>query len=202
MCGTPPKIRLRPVALDAHTFEDLARTHVKKLHVGFGMLLFVAADKIFEQILAMWNGQLLRTCDPWAVVGGYRDGCILDWTKEGAPVTDLDLMMHEAQNRLAKFGGKVRIDRCTGMEMLAQIEDNSLDFIYLDGDHAKEVVYQELSTAWNKVKPGGIVGSHDHYNRSDQFQNCGVADAFWDFCHEKGIKPHWTMCTSVWVLKS
>jgi hypothetical protein len=51
--SAPPEIRLRPVSLDSHAFEDLARAHVKKLYVDFRMLLFVAGDEVVQEILAV-----------------------------------------------------------------------------------------------------------------------------------------------------
>jgi hypothetical protein len=46
---------LRAVSLDAHAFENLTRAHVEKLHVSVGITLFVASDKVFQEVLAVWR---------------------------------------------------------------------------------------------------------------------------------------------------
>lgn len=49
-------------------------------------------------------------------------------------------------------------------EQAAQFEDGSIDFVYIDADHAYESVVKDI-TAWApKVKPGGMISGHD-YNR-------------------------------------
>lgn len=49
-----------------------------------------------------------------------------------------------------------RSDIAAGM-----IKDDSLDFIYIDGDHSTEAAYQDLVNYVPKVKAGGIVAGHD-----------------------------------------
>ena len=40
-------------------------------------------------------------------------------------------------------------------------DDNSLDFVWLDGDHSEEVVYNDLVNFWPKMKKGGVIGGDD-----------------------------------------
>jgi predicted O-methyltransferase YrrM len=42
--------------------------------------------------------------------------------------------------------------------------DNSLDFVYIDGDHSYNNVFNDLGLYWNKVKPGGVLCGHDFLN--------------------------------------
>lgn len=38
---------------------------------------------------------------------------------------------------------------------------DGLDFVYVDGNHSFDYVFDDLVNAWNKVKVGGFVGGHD-----------------------------------------
>lgn len=43
------------------------------------------------------------------------------------------------------------------------IADESLDFVFIDGDHAYESVKQDINDWFPKVRKGGIVSGHDYY---------------------------------------
>jgi len=49
----------------------------------------------------------------------------------------------------------------TSEEASKQIDDNSIDFVYIDANHAYEYVKQDLELWQPKVKPGGYVMGHD-----------------------------------------
>lgn len=55
------------------------------------------------------------------------------------------------------------IIRKTSMEALADIADESLDFVYIDADHTYEGVNEDIRGWAPKVKKGGIVSGHDYY---------------------------------------
>ena len=40
-------------------------------------------------------------------------------------------------------------------------EDNSIQFLWIDGDHGKDIVYNDLINFWPKIKKGGYVGGDD-----------------------------------------
>lgn len=44
----------------------------------------------------------------------------------------------------------------------ALFPDRHFDFIFLDGDHRKEAVAEDLRAWWPKVKPGGRMAGHDY----------------------------------------
>ena len=39
--------------------------------------------------------------------------------------------------------------------------DNSLDFVWIDGDHGEDIVYNDLVNFWPKLKVGGTIGGDD-----------------------------------------
>ena len=43
-------------------------------------------------------------------------------------------------------------------------DEASLDFVWIDGDHSKDIVYNDLVNYWPKMKRGGFIGGDDiHY---------------------------------------
>ena len=63
--------------------------------------------------------------------------------------------------------------RKPGQEAAMDVEDNSLDFVYIDADHRFDYVMEDLITWGRKVRKGGIISGHDWY----RFRNNGVVDA-------------------------
>jgi autotransporter strand-loop-strand O-heptosyltransferase len=45
-------------------------------------------------------------------------------------------------------------------------EDNSLDFVFIDGDHTYEGVIADIKAWYPKVRDGGIIAGHDYMNQS------------------------------------
>lgn len=53
--------------------------------------------------------------------------------------------------------------RQRSLEAVQDIADNSLDFVFIDADHAYESVKADIAAWTPKVRPGGIVSGHDYY---------------------------------------
>lgn len=49
----------------------------------------------------------------------------------------------------------------TSLEGAKHFEDESLDLVFLDGDHTKESVWRDIKAWWPKVKVGGTLSGHD-----------------------------------------
>jgi hypothetical protein len=58
--------------------------------------------------------------------------------------------------------GRVRIDRDLSVNAAMHIPDLSLDFVYIDGDHTREAVSDDLMAWFSKVKRGGAISGHDY----------------------------------------
>ena len=68
----------------------------------------------------------------------------------------------EAKCRKRLAGKKTEFIKKPSLEAALQVEDNSLDFVYIDGDHSFDAVIQDLIAWVPKVRPGGIVSGHDY----------------------------------------
>ncbi len=73
-------------------------------------------------------------------------------------------------------------------------EDNSIDFIYIDGDHSYAGVKRDVELFIPKVKNGGFIGGHDY----DHQEWMGVCDGVDDALH---VKPTKTYLDMIWIKK-
>ena len=68
-----------------------------------------------------------------------------------------------AKNAFArKFKDKVEQINKTSAEAVVEFEDNTLDFVYIDGDHTYEGVKRDILLWLPKIKTDGIIGGHDY----------------------------------------
>lgn len=63
--------------------------------------------------------------------------------------------------RLMPFLDKVSLVYTTSEEFASTIEDNALDFVFIDGDHSYEATLKDCQLYWPKVKSGGMFAGHD-----------------------------------------
>jgi predicted O-methyltransferase YrrM len=75
------------------------------------------------------------------------------------------------------------------MDAVRKFKDNSLDFVYIDGDHSFDFAMEDLIGWSRKVRPGGIVSGHDAY----RFRGAGVVDAVSVYTHCHQIH-NWFVC--------
>ncbi len=91
------------------------------------------------------------------------------------------------------------IVRKTSMDAVGAIEDASLDFVFIDGDHRFDPVMQDLICWARKVRRGGMVMLHDYF----AFRQSGVMKAIDAYAHCHRIDPWYTtrdhMPTAFWL---
>lgn len=72
-----------------------------------------------------------------------------------------DNRYEEARERLKPFPN-CHLIKETSMEVAKTVGNNSLDFVYIDGNHDFLNVTQDMHYWLKKVKPGGILAGHDY----------------------------------------
>jgi hypothetical protein len=138
---------------------------------------------IFAKRLCAANPGLKLYCiDPYIVYPEY-----LEFFEQ----SEMDAHFEEARERLAPYD--VTFIRKTSMEAVKDFEDNSLDFVYIDGNHQLPYVISDLFH-WNKkIRPGGILSGHDYGVFSDRWKkykpNFHVIEAVDCFVHTYKINP-------------
>ena len=92
-----------------------------------------------------------------------------------------------SHRRLAPYN--VTYIRKPSVEGAKDIEDGSLDFVYIDADHTFDFVMQDLIVWAKKVRRGGIIAGHDYY----RFRGAGVVDAVNTYTHAHQVQE-WFVC--------
>ena len=92
-----------------------------------------------------------------------------------------DFLYGHAKRTLAPYDCEVI--RATSMEALKQFKDESLDFVYIDGDHSFKHIAADIEEWSKKVRKGGIVAGHDYFFYKNMRLICQVkpvVDAYVD----------------------
>lgn len=119
----------------------------------------------------------LYTIDPWKA---YTEG------PEEKSQFEVDEIYKIAQATLEPYKN-CTIIRETSIEAVKRFNANSIDFVFIDGNHEYEYVYQDI-VEWTKiVRPGGIVSGHDY--REDKVRKYGVIEAVNRYIEENDIEP-------------
>ena len=84
----------------------------------------------------------------------------VDW--DGTRVTEERQAetMRRCKERLAKYPN-VEFVYKSSVEFGETLFDDSIDFVFVDGDHSYEATLKDLQTYWPKVKTGGVFAGHD-----------------------------------------
>ena len=153
------------VALKGHRREDLAPMFAT---LGFkeGAEVGVRRGQFAEVFCKNIKGLHMTCIDPWAPYSNY--------TK-----TRQDRYFDITKKRLEPYN--VTFIRKTSMEALADVPDNSLDFVHIDGDHSFDYVCPDIIFWTKKLKSHGVMICHDYY----RFRWAGVVDAVdaYTSCH-------------------
>jgi len=82
-----------------------------------------------------------------------------------------------------KFPGKCEYLYSKSLDVVGWFQDETLDFVYLDGDHTYENVSKEIPAWGVKLKPSGLMGGHDYSKRRTD-----VPRAVDEYCRKHGIE--------------
>jgi len=104
---------------------------------------------------------------------------------------EMDRHEATAKVRLAKYN--CEFIKKTSMEALDDIPDESLDFVYIDANHAFDWVMEDIIHWSKKVKKGGVVSGHDY--SPYHFE---VKDAVDVWVKVKKIKPLFLIGDKTW----
>jgi len=162
--------------------------------LGVGMEIGVLGGENAFQIMNWWNGKKLILVDPYKVWG--KDEYI-DGTAELSMVN----AEYEARQRLARFSDRLEWWKVDSDEAFRRVEDGSLDWCYIDGNHHLPIIRRDLENGLAKVKSGGILCGHDYYDRNDEYLKCDVKSEVDRLAKEHGLTVRDTSCTSWWIIK-
>ena len=144
--------------------------------------------------LSMYNHLNIRKLylvDPWKEYNDYMVGHSID-----------DQKKHDENYSKVKkiFSGhkNVEIIRKTSEEASKNFEDNSLDFVYLDGDHSYEAVKLDLQCWYPKLNEYGVMCGDDYGHISGR----AVIKAVNEFAFEKKVIITYGDDNQFWFVKT
>lgn len=110
-----------------------------------------------------YAGEILKSCshvrnyimiDPWRKLENWNKPANKDdQTFERIYLEALESTKF-AKDKIQIFRGKTK-------EVINQIDDNSLDFVYIDGDHTLKGITIDLINIWSKMKDEGLIVGDD-----------------------------------------
>lgn len=89
------------------------------------------------------------------------------------------------------YKDKVEFLHKTSDDAHKDIEDGSLDYIFIDGDHNYEAVVKDMNNYYSKVRSGGIFAGHD-------LSWVGVTKAVNEFRESNNLPQHSRCANDVW----
>ena len=107
-----------------------------------------------------------------------------------------------ATERTEFAAGRREILRMPSSVAAMRVDDSSLDFAFLDGDHTYAGVQTDLTAWWPKIRPGGVLCGHDYGHPRDLRGVWGVSRAVDAFLKDRGLTVRLAGKTLWWVEKS
>lgn len=153
----------------------------------------VACGGFARQVLEHWQGIRYHMVDIWE----SQDKEVYREKTEGI---DYSSYFKECQEVAAKYpivmmhkGYSVDVSKC--------FQDESLDCVYIDANHAYEAVLNDMDAWYPKVKPGGIFAGHDYGNDIGFPHFCQVKGAVDRWATEHRLIFTYSRCNSWWMVK-
>lgn len=180
---------------------------INAVNATVGVEIGVDEAGFSEHILSKTNMSIYYCIDTW--MDDFGSGVKM---RKSTFDTDGDIRYQEAQDRLSEFGDRVNFLRESSMEAVTKFSDNSLDFVYIDGDHSVFGIYEDIKNWTSKVRIGGIVAGHDYkdgpgsgikdyFGEQLPYRIKGVTD---DYCRKHGYKLNTVggLTLSWWFVKN
>jgi hypothetical protein len=118
-----------------------------------GVEIGVFKGQFSRQLLENWDGTLYMV-DPWRPLGD-------EYIDASNHKNHMDAYQ-ETMDNIRGFEDRAFMFRGLGELVVDVFEDNSLDFVYIDGNHAYDWVKQDIQLWWPKLKKNGLLMGHDY----------------------------------------
>jgi hypothetical protein len=163
------------------------REQLAKLFKGKGVEVGVEKGEYAEVLCKA--GLEVIAIDAWTAYKGYRDH---------VSQSKLDRFYEETKKRLKPYNCK--IIKGFSQDIVKEFKNESLDWVYIDGNHEFQNVTNDIAEWSKKVKKGGIVSGHDFKRFGGKYglNSCHVKDVVqaWCYSHKIDFKVTQDRCPS------
>jgi hypothetical protein len=135
--------------------------------------------------------KLFAACNPKLVIGVDLWSDLGPKSQNDAPITQnrLDAVYQELLGRGRVYWPFLKLIRKHSVLAADDVEDGSLDFVFIDADHTYEAVAADIKAWWPKVRLGGTLAGHDYVNHTlKNGVSFGVIQAVDEFSRQIGLK--------------
>jgi hypothetical protein len=146
---------------------------------GEGAEIGVHRGEYSRTLLDFWEGRTLHLVDAWRQLPQYTD--IANLTNE-----QHEMCHQETLRRLHFHKGRFTVHRALSLDAAREFADASLDFVYIDANHAYEAVLEDLRAWYPKVRAGGLFMGHDFVDGRLPQGDFGVRRAVLEFAIKLG----------------
>ena len=153
--------------------KNLGKIYQEHYQTGVGAEIGVLYGTFTNQIQENWEGTVL---------------CVDIWEERDQMIRAMDTL--NPSTTIIVKGASMWVARL--------IADNSLDWIYIDGDHSYKGAKEDMVSWYPKVRSGGIISGHDYINwpemtpeemkNHDYLRTNRVYMAVDEFCEENNYK--------------
>ena len=133
------------VDLLKYVSEKLPKSNYKMIEIGSYMgesTMMFASTGLFSTIYSI---------DPLEGDEEFNEIFEYDW----------DLVKSEYLNNIRMFDNIIHYEDYS-YNVINKFDDNSIDFIYIDGNHSYDSVTKDLQLYLPKIKKGGFISGHDY----------------------------------------
>jgi len=154
------KLKGRPVEIPDCSRNDLP-SFLNRLGFKEGVEIGVCQGIFTEKLCQA--GLKVHGIDPYLSYEDYNT----QYRRHGPTQESQDELYEKTKNILSSYD--CNLIRKTSMEAVKDFQDESLDFVYIDGHHGFKYIAEDLWEWSKKVKKGGIVSGHDYINLRSGF---------------------------------
>ena len=156
----------------AGLFKELGFTNGAEIGTEYGTYAKCLCDTM--------PGLKLLCVDAWMSYGDYR----WNYSQESQ-----EEIYNKCKEILAPYNVDIR--RGFSMDVVKTIPDESLDFVFIDGNHDFQNATNDIAEWSKKVKKGGIVSGHDYMRLRVKGEKLQVKDVLDGWTYANGIKVWW-----------
>ncbi len=163
--GTPKALKPAPKKARRFSKDTIRRKFLQKLpNGGVAVEIGVWQGVFSTTILELIQPEKLVLIDPWTHI---NDDSHAEAFVGRTGKTKMDRIFDKVSAKFATEikAGQVALMRDFSVPALAQFDDESIAFAYVDGDHSYEGVKADLAALLPKMTKGGIMAFDDYHRR-------------------------------------
>ncbi len=184
---------LNPLFCDIEFRDDLGRWLNDHGMTGAFAEVGCAFGGYSRTVLKEWKGKTYYMIDPWTAQSA-------DVYREKTEGINFEQYWRDVQ-LLAEQDSRVKLIRKLSVDGAIEIEDLSLDVVFLDGNHAGLNVLEDMDAWYPKVRPGGLFCGHDYGNDTNWPNFCEVKSAVDRWSAERCLTFTISRDSSWWIIK-